>query len=1570
MASERRHREEGSTPARGAVVRQRVDDDEALSDDDSHASSMSDSSEDKDKAWHETKGNLPYVPVGSSFEVSGVPFKRSGNRDAKCLICEREFGPRSYHQRGLNAHAQSCSAKEQRLVQREERAAMAATAAMWHGQITYTHTFEGDVAVEVIFEKILIGDAESPEKGLKCSTCHAELRQTAEFYQRQHVKGKHTPPSIKAAAETAKVENKKAEKRKQAFGAGGASAAANFFGRAKEAGKVQEEALKKRQEDVENARTSGTLDLLPPPPPPPLFSSRRSSPTFPSNSDILDMPPARTTRPLLVVLRPETNFNSEVESRLRSQHDELARLRALVANSQGDYPFLEEDVVVVEEGRAPAVCRGLKVDLPEPTLYNYPVAVDEFVPNQTWTTPGDDARVRSKFCLVVVEAPRATLQPSCEECIKLGGDTNLLQIVKRAWDTDLHTTSCKNNILTPHQLSKRHRHRTLEWRRLSLKNLTQESKMRRLQKVASSTDRIVAALATRKLPRLHIIARRLKRSGATVATIAKQFDRAVEGYVPKGDFERMDYQKAFVHLALGGRRALRLAMVDDGAPSKNTLKRRNIVNVPRHIACAGMLKINSLRLNMRRTIGSSWPSTKAVHHLAMDNVNLDERFRYNFDNGDDGENTGGLRIARESRYTGDHTIKSHADAVLIGQALKNGDILVAKEATVLCVVRNSNPPRITPVFTSGTGKVRGYGKGADDLAWIVKTALQLWRTEFEEKFGFVGSVATDADATNFKAHALIGLDNDMPDGELRDLLSPLVLIDLKSDSRETCSCTDDQHNGKNHRAKLICKGGFVIDRLRIQREEMIATVRVYTGTPVNVLEGYWPPPSQDDHQNVSSMVKGMIELSKLETVTDFAVDVAESRRPGHAERLRELRPLSVIAQCWVFLFTKHDVDLSAHVTNLGKFAAALFVVKRHSAGSLAAQTVRSIARAISSHIKCIARAQLANIKEFYLFIDATHLLEQAFGISRSLCASQRNFDLVQLEDRMSTIVGLQDIYFERPEWREDPRRLARSFDHWNTRSWKGSVDPTAINLKSCWVLGIREGVAALRKTRIYDERELGIAAIVTEDKTTSLLHWNGEAAANHSDDDEELEEAPTPAPTPAAEEGDDVDNHIGEEEDDDRDAAEAGDAEAAEAAQIFEEELDSDPAEVTLPTYITDNPLMMGEKCYIARIVKEMGKEHELLKTTARFGPGGGRVAHASSHVAQMPAQMPMRSNDDAPAALEPLNENIHVGDHAAALVSIEKIPTVVVVEVAGLQLPNGAAATTSGVTVDELADTRSVARVRPLLSVARAGALYFTGESSFSRAGVFSIAGSALSPLTLRPDSAELEGPILLAADINALADCAKLLWLRIADEPGSIADLVKVNVAAAHHDTTGRRLFTTELRAVHTSRAGGRRGCPICSKDLPDLKAALAHSAYHMVHTPTSMPQQETCPLCFGSSKECPPYLIKGSSTTPQPRIVCSTYAPAANNNNPEQGVKLQGASLEKSSASNPSTNRPIVCPACHPDLVSTSNKRKPKNRPAVWSYNMLAHWQRLHASSVMPSDLATAIELAPTERSDLKL
>jgi hypothetical protein len=215
--------------------------------------------------------------------------------------------------------------------------------------------------------------------------------------------------------------------------------------------------------------------------------------------------------------------------------------------------------------------------------------------------------------------------------------------------------------------------------------------------------------------------------------------------------------------------------------------------------------------------------------------------------------------------------------------------------------------------------------------------------------------------------------------------------------------------------------------------------------------------------------------------------------------------------------------------------------------------------------------------------------------------------------------------------------------------------------------------------------------------------------------------------------------------------------------------------------------------------------------------------------------------------------------------------------------------------------------------------------------------------PLTLRAESDASDGVVKLAADVTAIEDCAASLWLRIADVPGGVASLKTAPASVAHRDASGARLFTTELREVLVSRANASLPCPVvgCVKEIKDVAAALAHSAYHALHTPEKVQHPEMCPLCFGPASGCPPFLVKGSSL--QPRIVCSAYAPSASRNDPTYGAKFSAASLKKSTRPAPSTNHPIVCPACNPDLaegehqiisVAATKRNKKSIRPAVWS------------------------------------
>jgi len=49
----------------------------------------------------------------------------------------------------------------------------------------------------------------------------------------------------------------------------------------------------------------------------------------------------------------------------------------------------------------------------------------------------------------------------------------------------------------------------------------------------------------------------------------------------------------------------------------------------------------------------------------------------------------------------------------------------------------------------------------------------------------------------------------------------------------------------------------------------------------------------------------------------------------------------------------------------------------------------------------IVACQLKSYHQYYMFVRATHLLELTLGVLRTMQASQRNFDALQFEERVS-----------------------------------------------------------------------------------------------------------------------------------------------------------------------------------------------------------------------------------------------------------------------------------------------------------------------------------------------------------------------------------------------------------------------------------------------------------------------------------------------------------------------------------------------------------------------------------------
>lgn len=110
----------------------------------------------------------------------------------------------------------------------------------------------------------------------------------------------------------------------------------------------------------------------------------------------------------------------------------------------------------------------------------------------------------------------------------------------------------------------------------------------------------------------------------------------------------------------------------------------------------------------------------------------------------------------------------------------------------------------------------------------------------------------------------------------------------------------------------------------------------------------------------------------------------------------------------------------------------------------------------------------------------------------------------------------------------------------------------------------------------------------------------------------------------------------------------------------------------------------------------------------------------------------------------------------------------------------------------------------------------------------------------------------------------------------------------------------------------------------------------------------------------------------------VVYFRYTSSTNKFNLGCSITFSMAAMMKSTKSSPSTNFPIVCPTCTPELALVqhlplghdvnliSKKKKTMDRPAVWKYNMLAHYASVHGGiDHIPDGLALDLTVSDNEK-----
>jgi len=392
-------------------------------------------------------------------------------------------------------------------------------------------------------------------------------------------------------------------------------------------------------------------------------------------------------------------------------------------------------------------------------------------------------------------------------------------------------------------------------------------------------------------------------------------------------------------------------------------------------------------------------------------------------------------------------------------------------------------------------QLKGYEGAALDQLLMLNMVISMWEeSNLNATLGPILSVSSDCDTTNVKT--MKEFSQPMEIGcYLHSNTVGLRFFDLQCGKTSISNSFDPQHAGKNHRGHFVRAKGQCVSTVNFLLSEYLDLMHVITGTSRHQLDVLYPAPKIGDHQNVPAMVESFQLLSKLEhmSISDAAMIIPPEQVVTTAQKLQELKPLAIVADCWSVLFTSFDKSLTEHLTNLSTMAFALFVMKRHCAKVIASQTYRAIITFVECVYKDVLICQQEKIPEYFVFLNGTHLLEMLFGTLRTMLGALRNFDALQLEDRVCNALEYTDLMTKHSDlgWGLKNRRLQSSKDHMNTHTWTGDTNPSNVNIIASWKLGATRAVERLSKTRVFSNAELDFEALFVSCPLLTLLNYNG-----------------------------------------------------------------------------------------------------------------------------------------------------------------------------------------------------------------------------------------------------------------------------------------------------------------------------------------------------------------------------------------------------------------------------------------------------------------------------------------------
>ncbi|KAJ7154444.1 hypothetical protein C8R43DRAFT_885149 [Mycena crocata] len=696
--------------------------------------------------------------------------------------------------------------------------------------------------------------------------------------------------------------------------------------------------------------------------------------------------------------------------------------------------------------------------------------------------------VWSKKCLKT-STPHS---PHCQECESL--HARLDDLARIARDARKGTNY---KFLSHDQLRELLVERNEELNKLKLQTLNMGRRLGTFARKMDDFERLIMAIATNDVPRIHSIIETAMRNGVSIRTMANRIYEAFDGlYHTKGftDFER---DLGILIYRLGGRSLLYSMNHALNLPSLRTIC--NSAKFVKITPTIGPISEHEMAENIKNVLlkprsESQVPTTgKFEWSVIMDEVALEEMAVYfshaNQVGGFCQKHTGGVNL----------TLATHDSALNLVEKLATGEIHFAKEM-LLVTVKCNNESTIYPILCAPTCKQETWR----DTANLFELIMSVWGKEAQDALGNIRDFATDGDGLRRKAGHEIFMKIELKRGDrLFIYLSDLPGLNLFTGPGLILMTFDWRHIMKRICTLLRHIQGMIMDNGRIMNPASLR--RCLLLLPDQDEASVQRLINPDDPQHVPHAIELLEAIIRLRTHR-AELNVPASEVDTNTD-LDAITLFSFMIQAFLDAFTDPTASLSNQIENLSLYAHMSFVLfKKFRLKFMSNQLYGDSQTMVKNIVFTVAKQQNLDPSGIVnAYNDGSDPVENHFGYLRELGEHNSAMTYKQAIERSGWACDIHGVHNRNPGLHpgHHRRNITRTEikDHLNEHNFTGDLVAGHCCLASSWRGGKSKMMAIFEQYSHLPREVYDVATILKSEADLDFLRPFGDGTYPGISDD-------------------------------------------------------------------------------------------------------------------------------------------------------------------------------------------------------------------------------------------------------------------------------------------------------------------------------------------------------------------------------------------------------------------------------------------------------------------------------------